>query len=383
MIVYTLKTVSLLATGLLIGVAFAAGPSIASRQTPSGILSSTPLVLVVTRDDPILAKIDPKPRSKGPNKLLFFKSGDLSLIDPDGKNEKAVTDRQSSFPAGMGIINPVRVYLSPDGKRLAALLVPKIDTSAMPLVTNPKGKLYLKGLNEKDPWSDLEVNCETIVWAPDGNQLAVTDWAVANRKRVTSHHIIDVKTKEKKSLKLPDNHVITDWTADGKRLLTYSTTFPDDKPGFPTLRLHLMNLDGTEFKTLSDEKQKLGYGRIASDGTRVLCLRTKQDGNEKPVLPPRGGEVEMIVLDVATGKTSAVADLPQNALFLSYCWSPDGKQIAYAWRQIHPGDPKESLGRETESHLIVCDTDGKNQKTIVSLKAPTSTAVVLGGVDWR
>jgi len=96
-----------------------------------------------------------------------------------------------------------------------------------------------------------------------------------------------------------------------------------------------------------------------------------------------GGEVEMLVLHVATGKTAEVADLPQNALFLSYCWSPDGKQVAYTWRQIHAGDPKEALVNETESHLIVCDADGKNQQTIVSVKAPTATAVVMGGVDWR
>ena len=96
------------------------------------------------------------------------------------------------------------------------------------------------------------------------------------------------------------------------------------------------------------------------------------------MLPPRGGEVEMIVLDVATGKTTELANVPQNALVLSYCWSPDGKQIAYVWRQIHAGDPKESLGKDTESHMIVCDADGKNQKTMVSVKAPTATAVVMG-----
>jgi dipeptidyl aminopeptidase/acylaminoacyl peptidase len=373
----TATLLPLLVAGFLAFVKVLAAPG-AAPQAPTGALPTTSKPMAPTDNDPPARSL-----SRGPNKLLFFKSGELSLIDPDGKNEKVVIDRQTSFPAGMGVINPVRIQLSPDGKKLAVLLVPKIDTNARPVVTNPKATLYLKELAEKSPWIDLEIKCETVTWAPDCNQLAVTDWTLDTdkKRRVAVHHLVDVTTREKKKVDLPDNQVITDWSSDRKHLLTYSMTVKDNRPVY---RLHLMNLDGTESKVLSDEKQNVGFGRISKDGTRVLCARSRTPaGTERQPVRPRGGEVELLVLDIASGKTTPVADLPQNALLLGYCWSPEGTQIAYTWRQVHEGDSKETIRKETESHLIVCDADGKNQKTVASVKASVSSAFELYGVDWR
>jgi hypothetical protein len=41
------------------------------------------------------------------------------------------------------------------------------------------------------------------------------------------------------------------------------------------------------------------------------------------------------------------------------------------------------IDRETESHLIVCNPDGKNAKTVLSVKGKGQWNVTLGGVDWR
>ena len=41
------------------------------------------------------------------------------------------------------------------------------------------------------------------------------------------------------------------------------------------------------------------------------------------------------------------------------------------------------MNKETESHLTVCDPDGKNQKSVVSVKGKGQWHVTLGGVDWR
>ena len=70
-----------------------------------------------------------------------------------------------------------------------------------------------------------------------------------------------------------------------------------------------------------------------------------------------------------------------NAAVLGYCWSPDGKRIAYTWRQVH--EDEEDAERETESHLVVCDPDGKNQKTLATEKARTARLTTLAAVDWR
>jgi hypothetical protein len=77
---------------------------------------------------------------------------------------------------------------------------------------------------------------------------------------------------------------------------------------------------------------------------------------------------------------------------MSYCWSPDGKQMAYTWRQAHPGvplaentknmdDPK--LNTETESQLVIADMNGKNATTLMSAKSPRATTITIGPLDWR
>lgn len=88
----------------------------------------------------------------------------------------------------------------------------------------------------------------------------------------------------------------------------------------------------------------------------------------------------MKVLDLATGKIIAVEDLPLNGEIQSYCWSPDGKRIAYAWREQHAAD---GANKETESFLVVCDPNGKNAKTIATEKAPGQGSINIGHIDWR
>jgi Tol biopolymer transport system component len=100
---------------------------------------------------------------------------------------------------------------------------------------------------------------------------------------------------------------------------------------------------------------------------------------EEGVLP----RVELIMLDIASGKTIRVGELPMNGDVGSFCWSQDGKQIAYTWRERHDGKPDEVSRKETESHLVICDPDGKNPKTIASEKGAGQWDITIGHVDWR
>jgi dipeptidyl aminopeptidase/acylaminoacyl peptidase len=140
-----------------------------------------------------------------------------------------------------------------------------------------------------------------------------------------------------------------------------------------------MNLDGTEFKTLPRTDGETECGKLSPDGKRVLY-----DGFTPPKEKQAEARSGLFVLDLATGRSMPVADLPLNGEIGSFCWSPDGKRIAYTWRQVHEGVKKEELGeKETESHLVVCDPDGKNQRTIASEKARGQWVITIAGVDWR
>ena len=150
--------------------------------------------------------------------------------------------------------------------------------------------------------------------------------------------LVDVKTKEKKALKLPANHAVGDWSRDGKH---YLTTAYERKKG-PTARLYLMNRDGTEARALTDGTRPAFMGRLSPDGLKVFYLGPDPERQGKS----RGANFGLFVLDVRTRKARRVEQQPLNGEFQGFCWSPDGKRIAYAWRQVHE---KVAPDQRTES----------------------------------
>ncbi len=325
---------------------------------------------------PFLVKAEPKPLPQGPNKLLFYRAGHLTLIDPDGKNDKVISkDRDTIHPHGS--------LLSPDGKMIASLvpnpLPPDDGTSSAKKRT---ATLHVRGLDEKEPGTSLGVEGQIFAWSPEGTEIAVSDFedgpptADKGPPPVTSV-VVNVRTKEKAKLKLPDSHVVTDWSRDGKYFLTTAMALTKDGPA---LRQYLMNRDGTEHAALNDAKTMSAFGRLSPDGKRVLCLRIQPPDKEKKAL---FGNRELIVIDVATKAATKVDEVPMNADVQGFCWSPDGKRIAYTWRQVHEGKPEDVIEKETESFLVVCDADGKNQKTIATEKGKGQWSITIGQVDWR
>ena len=185
-----------------------------------------------------------------------------------------------------------------------------------------------------------------------------------------------MKTKEKTAVKLPSNHAITDWSRDGKYFLTTSAEITE-KP--LTHRLHLMNRDGTEHKALTDKSQIAVDGKLSPDSKRVLYFEKRFPPKDKP---GRGQSV-LTVLDIATGKPTEVGDIPMNANVEHYCWGPDGKRIAYVWRELHEGKPEEVNDKETVTTVVVCDPDGKNQKTGATATGKGQWLNTISGLDWR
>jgi RNA polymerase sigma factor (sigma-70 family) len=325
----------------------------------------------------------PKPLPKGSGNLLFFSDGKLVLIDPDGKNAKRfdVKEREGYGPLDAGgPYHPSGAKLSPDGKRFAGLLPP----ANPPLKGRIPTLLHVRGLNEKGPGTDLGVECQTFFWSPDGTEIAYSDSNSKDgppAKLSVTHGIVNVTTKEKTPLKLPADHIITGWSRDGKFFLTTRASgYQEKRPQ----RLYLMNRDGTEHKAVTDGKDESVLGRLSPDGRRVLymTMHISKDGSEV--------FYKLVVVDVITGKATPVEGLPPNAHIQGFCWAPDGKAIAYAWREIHPRDPNEvpmmavrpAVPIETESFLVVCDPDGKNRKTIATEKGSAQWLVTIGHVDW-
>jgi RNA polymerase sigma factor (sigma-70 family) len=351
----------LLAAGL-----FACGLLYAAPRAPTGP-DPTPVAVALPQSAP---KAAPKPLPTGPNKLLIGRNGELVMIDPDGKNDLKVS-------GGGGKFHRLDARLSPDGKKLAILIqagVRALGTDAQSAVL----KLHVRGLNEQDPGTDLEVECQTFAWSPDGSEIAFSefDGFVDGPNRMSaSHGVVNLETKAKTALPLPEDHVITDWSRDGRLFVT--TRVGQDKEK-PWARIYLMNRDGTEHEALTDPGQNALYGHISPDGKQVLyhdmtpAAKRQADGWRNP-----------FVLEIATGKVLPVTGVPLSSDVGGYCWSPDGKRIAYTWREIHEGQPEDVIDKETKSVLVVCDPDGKNAKMIATEQGQGQWVITIGSIDWR
>ncbi len=387
MLAHRLKSISLalgLAAVVICGsLLFANDPPTANPETQS---------LIAFADPPKPATLpgsraaDPKPLPKGPNKILFFRAGSLTLIDPDGRNSTKLCEKRADFVTE----NKDSAKLSPDGKHVGVLIQedPKFDFAKKPF-TPSLLKLYVRELNGPEPWTDLGVQCEFFIWSPDGTEIAFCEVANRSDKALPdmTTGIVNVTTKERTRLKLPEGHEITDWARNGKHFLTTKLEYIE-KLNKLIIRQYLINRDGTGETALTPSDVITADGRLSPDEKRILCLRG--------VLNPKSqidfGRNELTVFDIASKTFSPVADIPRNAELQGYCWSPDGKQIAYAWREIHEGKrdaehggdkQMELIKKETASHLIVCDPDGKNPKTIATEKAPGQWWYTISAVDWR
>lgn len=333
------------------------------QPTPNPPKAAAPVVVPVP--------LEPKPKLVGPNRILVFRNGGLSLVDPDGKNEKKLDDAKTEY-------HPSGARLSPDGKSIAVLVLgplPPDDGTRGP--KRRPASLHVRKLDEKAPGTDLGVQCLSFAWSPDGTQIACSEATDETWQKLDAKHFaIDVKTKKQTKLQVPGSHIITDWVPTERYFVTSSFTNRDNKP---EARVALWDVGGWHVGGGTDSKILAFHGRVSPDGKRILFTLNTPPPPGKPGPAKR----ELAVVDLDTDKMTVLADQPLNADVQGYCWSPDGKRIAYTWRQVHEGRPDDVGDKETESHLVICDADGKNQKTILTEKGKTATAVTLGGVDWR
>jgi Tol biopolymer transport system component len=295
------------------------------------------------------------------DRLLFYRAGYLTLISPDGKDEKQIP--KDAYHSTLA-------WLSPDGKRFAYLVDVKDGSDEKG--RDPRRKVYVRGLDEPEPGTDLGVAAQNdLCWSPDGSHLIAVEYVHGKGPAVEKfvNWLVDVKTKKKEALKLPDNHAVKDWSCDGKFFLT---TAHELKKTPRTARLYLMNRDGMEVKALTDGSEPVYSGRLSPDGRKLLYLAPDPDRKGKD--PNRA----LFVLDIQKGQSMRVERQPPKCVFDGFCWSPDGKRIAYVWGQV-----PEKKDQDVEWSLVVADADGKNPVTIATEKTLSTSPIVMTGVDWR
>ncbi|QEL14288.1 sigma-70 family RNA polymerase sigma factor [Limnoglobus roseus] len=219
-----------------------------------------------------------------------------------------------------------------------------------------------------------------VAWSPNGRQfVGVTSemdffwgWTGFPAYRV------DAVTGKREKLPLGTGHELIDVSPDGKFHLTYRhVPRPLSLPGFSQggTEVSLLTREGKLLYEHPRESSSTGWGtghRLSPDGSRsVACYKARTKDSDK-------WQHSIAIYDYPPGrpKTTTVqfnAINPFDVECLGVAWSPDGKQIVSCWR------PESWKGKQTW-HVVVCDADGKNLRTVSTFEMKADEQI--RSVDW-
>jgi Tol biopolymer transport system component len=318
----------------------------------------------------------PAPKPAGPGRLLVWNETRFVFYTPDGKEG----DSLPAHPDKRIIHRPA---VSPDGKWVAFL---GQEDPAVSDLGFTRHHVFVRAADGTGEGKKIPVNATTLFWSADGKRLVATEVFPAKEIKDLAcvTWSIDPQTGEKTDLNLPKLTIVEAATPDGK-------AFVGQVLDLAQMKIHLAGLtaDGQTVTKLAELRNEAPHARVSPDGTKVLYR--DYDPDDKPGKDEHH-LMRLYVFDLKAMKKERLAEVPNNALVIGYCWAPDGKKVAYTWKQAKPGvplagntdnmnDPK--INTETESFLVIADADGKNPKTVLSRKAQFAPTTMLGDIDWR
>jgi hypothetical protein len=314
----------------------------------------------------LVAKAAPVPKDDTP-------AGVIALVKAGPKPELLVLSPRGTILTRLDLSklegHPGQFRLAPDGKRVAITTVLEREEKPGERAMDPN-HLYLFDLTRADqkPKRLLERRyCLHVTWAPDGKSLYCSDIAreklAVRRPGVPNffrHEVYSLAAGSTEPLKLSEDHIISDVSADGRLLLTREVSKVETDPQ----RAFVVPLTTLKPELLTD--QSLKPLRFSPDGQDVLGRRLL-DGKDVQ------GAVHLLAIK-RSGKQETRFPLPDKAVGVVACdWSPDAKRIVCLWYEELDG------GRVLADRLSVSTLDGT--KSAVIFKG--EPGVDYFGVEWR
>ncbi|MBY0229597.1 MAG: hypothetical protein K2W96_09985, partial [Gemmataceae bacterium] len=123
---------------------------------------------------------------------------------------------------------------------------------------------------------------------------------------------------------------------------------------------------------ITGEEEHAWGAKLSPDGTRLLF---QASGKKK------GAQTRLVALELKAKKRTT---LDEPGRTHGYCWSRDGKRVAFTWQKT-PTKGEENAERTT--WLIACKADGSDSKRIASRKidgrGDLGIVMWFWVVDWR
>ncbi len=277
-----------------------------------------------------------------PERFMVGHQG-YALLGADGEEK----ERLDSMTSGAGAI-------SPDGRWMA---FPELEPGPPPGDGTRQRQIVIQSrVSRADRrvlpmvWGTGGLHFQPI-WSSDSKRILLCERGqYEDRSQGTACRLYDLGSTSVKRLPLSDNYWPSDWSADGKRILTSVWT------GSGSFRVAWAPIDGGEPEFLTSDKETAYDARLSPDNRRILCEIGSRAPNDDAI------RSRLYVIDLVTKKRTAISK-PGHAN--GHCWSSDGSKIAYTW-QMPLRNPAEVVERKT--YLITCDQDGSDQKTITMRK---------------
>ncbi len=313
--------------------------------------------------------------------MLHAGAGELIGHTPDGKKVRTV-----KLAAGV-IDDGIFLGISRDGRYaiLAAAkgVVPAGREAGVTALKGGKLTIHLRPLFDGDTPAETGIPVDhrtTVVRGHDGQTLFVTrplgdrvptpdempklsDFGSSSVTRDTTAYDLTTLKGVKLPL-LPDSFRRVEQCPNGDWVLEVVD------PGYTTAGIdseyYLLVKGETKPKRVTKDMCQRGYCAASSDSSRLLVSR--MDPHATGV---NASYNTLHVIDVRTGKVKRI-DADEKTLWCRGFWSPDGKQIAYQ-RQDYERiqvNPKGSRREGVAGALIVCDPDGRNPKTVLTVDSP-------------
>jgi Tol biopolymer transport system component len=263
-----------------------------------------------------------------PKKILYVSGSpekfDLHIftMNPDGSDPAQLTK-------GEGVeLDPV---WSPDGKKIAFVVIPKKEEQASDLyVMNADGSGRTRVAN-----FPAKTFATGPAWSPDGKKIAFCTAEMPDGPRggpATKLLVIDADGKNMKRLG-DANGLLPAWSPDGKQILyTLLIKNGDFEP-----RLHIMNADGTNSRELI--KGKAMMGAFSPDGKKIAYMA---EGGDQP---------DIFVMNADGSNPVQLTDTKD--IEFAPLWTADGKRIYFT--RMGRGGPG------LDGQVYAMDPDGKNE----------------------
>jgi Tol biopolymer transport system component len=271
-----------------------------------------------------------------------------------------VTRKQDDPMSGVVAIDPNSVVvrkiiednfqgtrISPDGRFVASTGI-----TACGRDSKERGIWIYDTLSEKKPLKIFDGASVPCGWSRDGTEILVSSSTPPRREFVTWR--VKVDGTGKRRLPVSTTEMVSDWSPDGRWLLSWSTRKTPEMP------YYLVSPEGGEerlllasFKGTLEHGGRIGpWPWFSPDGRQILANHFIDDDSS----PPKLKSTELLVMDVDSGKVRKFFRRDAGNHTYTACWSPDGKAIAVTVLE----------GSEAVHHpqIELVDLEGRSLRTI-------------------